>query len=98
MACRAQGVVLAMHLACPLSVSPQAMEIRELIIRCLSQMILARVDNVKSGWKSMFMVGVMECHFCAACRMGLCCCTFTLLSADMWGPADCSFAASAGMM
>lgn len=32
------------------------MEIRELIIRCLSQMILARVTNVKSGWKSMFMV------------------------------------------
>ncbi|KAG2485588.1 hypothetical protein HYH03_015653 [Edaphochlamys debaryana] len=34
----------------------QAVEIRELIIRCLSQMILARVTNVKSGWKSMFMV------------------------------------------
>lgn len=31
-------------------------EIRELIIRCLSQMIQARVDNVSSGWKSMFMV------------------------------------------
>lgn len=34
----------------------QAVEIRELIIRCLSQMVLARVSNVKSGWKSMFMV------------------------------------------
>ncbi|KAI8465270.1 MAG: hypothetical protein J3K34DRAFT_525495 [Monoraphidium minutum] len=34
----------------------QSIEIRELIIRCLSQMVLARVDNVKSGWKSMFMV------------------------------------------
>jgi brefeldin A-inhibited guanine nucleotide-exchange protein len=34
----------------------QAVEIRELIIRCLSQMVLARVNNVKSGWKSMFMV------------------------------------------
>ncbi|WIA22572.1 hypothetical protein OEZ86_009559 [Tetradesmus obliquus] len=33
-----------------------AVEIRELIIRCLSQMVLARVNNVKSGWKSMFMV------------------------------------------
>ncbi|KAG9445348.1 hypothetical protein H6P81_016688 [Aristolochia fimbriata] len=31
-------------------------EIRELIIRCVSQMVLARVNNVKSGWKSMFMV------------------------------------------
>jgi Sec7-like guanine-nucleotide exchange factor len=30
--------------------------IRELIIRCLSQMVLARVANIKSGWKSMFMV------------------------------------------
>nr|GLL40676.1 brefeldin A-inhibited guanine nucleotide-exchange protein 2-like [Ipomoea trifida]GMD65041.1 brefeldin A-inhibited guanine nucleotide-exchange protein 2-like [Ipomoea batatas]GMD71608.1 brefeldin A-inhibited guanine nucleotide-exchange protein 2-like [Ipomoea batatas] len=33
-----------------------AVEIRELIIRCVSQMILSRVNNVKSGWKSMFMV------------------------------------------
>ena len=24
--------------------------------RCVSQMVLARVSNVKSGWKSMFMV------------------------------------------
>ncbi|CAL8462959.1 g2493 [Coccomyxa elongata] len=34
----------------------KALEIRELIIRCVSQMVLARVSNVKSGWKSMFMV------------------------------------------
>uniref|UniRef100_A0A7N0SZC2 SEC7 domain-containing protein n=1 Tax=Kalanchoe fedtschenkoi TaxID=63787 RepID=A0A7N0SZC2_KALFE len=33
-----------------------AVEIRELIIRCVSQMFLSRVNNVKSGWKSMFMV------------------------------------------
>uniref|UniRef100_A0A061RZG9 Brefeldin a-inhibited guanine nucleotide-exchange protein 2-like n=1 Tax=Tetraselmis sp. GSL018 TaxID=582737 RepID=A0A061RZG9_9CHLO len=33
-----------------------SLEIRELIIRCVSQMVLARVANVKSGWKSMFMV------------------------------------------
>ncbi|KAL6004773.1 Brefeldin A-inhibited guanine nucleotide-exchange protein 2 [Asimina triloba] len=33
-----------------------AVEIRELIIRCVSQMVLTRVNNVKSGWKSMFMV------------------------------------------
>ncbi|GAB4861884.1 Brefeldin A-inhibited guanine nucleotide-exchange protein 2 [Ancistrocladus abbreviatus] len=32
-----------------------AVEIRELIIRCVSQMVLSRVNNVKSGWKSMFM-------------------------------------------
>ncbi|KAF4363911.1 hypothetical protein G4B88_004211 [Cannabis sativa] len=31
-------------------------EIRELIIRCISQMILSRVSNVKSGWKSVFMI------------------------------------------
>ncbi len=37
-------------------VTLQAVEIRDLIIRCVSQMVLARVDNVKSGWKSMFMV------------------------------------------
>ena len=37
-------------------VSLQAVVIRELIIRCLSQMVLARVANIKSGWKSMFMV------------------------------------------
>ncbi|MED6170939.1 Brefeldin A-inhibited guanine nucleotide-exchange protein 2 [Stylosanthes scabra] len=33
-----------------------AVEIRELIIRCVSQMVLSRVKNVKSGWKSMFAV------------------------------------------
>ncbi|KAJ7950995.1 Brefeldin A-inhibited guanine nucleotide-exchange protein [Quillaja saponaria] len=33
-----------------------AVEIRELIIRCVSQMVLSRVNNVKSGWKNMFMV------------------------------------------
>ncbi|WOG86863.1 hypothetical protein DCAR_0206082 [Daucus carota subsp. sativus] len=31
-------------------------EIRELIVRCISQMVLTRVNNVKSGWKSVFMV------------------------------------------
>lgn len=33
----------------------QELSIRELIIRCMSQMVLARVGNIKSGWKSMFM-------------------------------------------
>lgn len=36
-----------------------AVEIRELIIRCISQMVLSRVNNVKSGWKSMFMVSTI---------------------------------------
>ncbi|XP_031128388.1 brefeldin A-inhibited guanine nucleotide-exchange protein 1 [Ipomoea triloba] len=31
-------------------------EIRELIVRCISQMVLSRVNHVKSGWKSVFMV------------------------------------------
>ncbi|CAK9145971.1 unnamed protein product [Ilex paraguariensis] len=31
-------------------------EIRELIVRCISQMVLSRVNNVKSGWKSVFMI------------------------------------------
>ncbi|KAK8508569.1 hypothetical protein V6N13_130656 [Hibiscus sabdariffa] len=31
-------------------------QIRELIVRCISQMVLSRVSNVKSGWKSVFMV------------------------------------------
>ncbi|CAM6091423.1 unnamed protein product [Calypogeia fissa] len=33
-----------------------SVEIRELIIRCVSQMVFARVAQVKSGWKIMFMV------------------------------------------
>lgn len=37
-----------------------AVEIRELIIRCVSQMVLSRVNNVKSGWKSMFMVELIN--------------------------------------
>ncbi|PIN15715.1 hypothetical protein CDL12_11651 [Handroanthus impetiginosus] len=31
-------------------------EIKELIVRCISQMVLSRVNNIKSGWKSVFMV------------------------------------------
>ncbi|XP_068323056.1 brefeldin A-inhibited guanine nucleotide-exchange protein 1 isoform X2 [Pyrus communis] len=31
-------------------------EIRELIVRCISQMVLSRVNHVKSGWKSVFLV------------------------------------------
>lgn len=34
----------------------QSAEIRELVIRCVSQMVLGRVANIKSGWKSVFMV------------------------------------------
>ncbi|XWS54428.1 hypothetical protein CRYUN_Cryun10bG0088600 [Craigia yunnanensis] len=33
-----------------------SVEIRELIVRCISQMVLSRISNVKSGWKSVFMV------------------------------------------
>ena len=39
-----------------------AVEIRELVIRCVSQMVLARVNNVKSGWKIMFMVSISLCQ------------------------------------
>ncbi|XP_042378739.1 brefeldin A-inhibited guanine nucleotide-exchange protein 1-like isoform X3 [Zingiber officinale] len=31
-------------------------EICELIVRCVSQMVLSCVNHVKSGWKSVFMV------------------------------------------
>ncbi|GAB4838686.1 Protein big1 [Ancistrocladus abbreviatus] len=31
-------------------------EIGELIVRCISQMVLSRISNVKSGWNSVFMV------------------------------------------
>lgn len=34
----------------------RAVEIRELIIRCVSQLVFSRVKSVKSGWRSMFMV------------------------------------------
>lgn len=34
----------------------RAVEIRELIIRCVSQLVFTRVKSVKSGWRSMFMV------------------------------------------
>ncbi|KAL4301738.1 hypothetical protein GQ457_10G019250 [Hibiscus cannabinus] len=33
-----------------------SIEIRELIVRCISQMVLSRASNVKSGWRSVFMV------------------------------------------
>lgn len=33
-----------------------ASEVRELVVRCVSQMILSRVNNIKSGWKSVFTV------------------------------------------
>lgn len=31
-------------------------EVRELIVRCVSQMVLTRVNNIKSGWKGVFTV------------------------------------------
>ncbi|KAL0304846.1 UNVERIFIED_CONTAM: Brefeldin A-inhibited guanine nucleotide-exchange protein 1 [Sesamum angustifolium] len=31
-------------------------EIRELIVRCISQMVFGRFSNIRSGWKSVFMV------------------------------------------
>ncbi|XP_020576341.1 brefeldin A-inhibited guanine nucleotide-exchange protein 2-like [Phalaenopsis equestris] len=34
----------------------KAVEIRELIIRCVSQLVFSRVKCVKSGWRSLFMV------------------------------------------
>lgn len=40
-------------------------ETRELVVQCLSRMILARVNNVKSGWKSVFIVltyGAKDSH------------------------------------
>ena len=37
-------------------------EIRELVIRCVSQMVLARYANIKSGWKSVFMVYTSAAH------------------------------------
>ena len=33
-----------------------ALQIRELVIRCVSQIILSKSENIKSGWKSMLMV------------------------------------------
>ncbi|KAJ3679015.1 hypothetical protein LUZ60_017026 [Juncus effusus] len=33
-----------------------SLEVRELIVRCISQMVLSRVNNIKSGWKSVFTV------------------------------------------
>lgn len=45
-----------------------AKEIRELIIRQASRMVLSRVSNIKSGWKSMFMVRVMAHLLCKAVR------------------------------
>lgn len=34
----------------------KSVEIRELIIRCISQILMTHVSHVKSGWKSVFMV------------------------------------------
>eukprot|EP00002_Diphylleia_rotans_P012095 TRINITY_DN2369_c0_g1_i2.p1 TRINITY_DN2369_c0_g1~~TRINITY_DN2369_c0_g1_i2.p1 ORF type:complete len:992 (-),score=166.14 TRINITY_DN2369_c0_g1_i2:280-3255(-) len=34
----------------------QSLEIRELVINCLQQMVAGRAKNIKSGWKSIFLV------------------------------------------
>ena len=34
----------------------RSLAIREFVVRCLTNMILARGENIKSGWKSIFMV------------------------------------------
>ena len=35
-------------------------EVRELIVRCVSQMVLSRVNNIKSGWKGVFTVCIVS--------------------------------------
>jgi brefeldin A-inhibited guanine nucleotide-exchange protein len=47
-----------------------AKEIRELIIRQASRMVLSRVTNIKSGWKSMFMVWFASTRSCVRCASG----------------------------
>ncbi|OEL17658.1 Brefeldin A-inhibited guanine nucleotide-exchange protein 1 [Dichanthelium oligosanthes] len=37
-----------------------ASEVRELVVRCVSQMVLSRVNNIKSGWKSVFTVSAAD--------------------------------------
>lgn len=47
-----------------------APEVRELIVRCVSQMVLSRVHNIKSGWKGVFMVRIdfyFSMLFCYCC-------------------------------
>lgn len=34
----------------------ESREIRELVLRCLSQMIMARAVAIRSGWKSVYTV------------------------------------------
>ena len=31
-------------------------DVRELILRCIGQMVLSNVGNIKSGWKSLFQI------------------------------------------
>lgn len=38
-------------------------EARDMILQCMQQMIQARVDNLRSGWRTMFGV------FCAASKV-----------------------------
>lgn len=33
-----------------------SVQIRELVIRCLTQMIQSRATNIKSGWKTLLLV------------------------------------------
>lgn len=37
-------------------------EPREMVVRCMAQMVQARVANIKSGWKPMFMVFTSAAH------------------------------------
>lgn len=45
----------------------RAVEIRELVIRCVSQLVFSRVKSVKSGWRSLFMVVSKSLINCIAC-------------------------------
>ena len=38
-------------------------DVRDMILQCMQQMIQARVDNLRSGWRTMFGV------FCAASKV-----------------------------
>lgn len=39
-----------------LNIKHNERDVRDLVVECCKQMILARAENIKSGWKSVFMV------------------------------------------
>ncbi len=48
--------VTSLSLSLSLSLSSRSVTIRDMVVRCVAQMVSTRASNIMSGWKNIFSV------------------------------------------